>query len=82
MVFFFPKRPDFTSKNAAVGIALGMDVLFFLTAIGVSFVPGQSALATKLWETFVAMNLVLVGFLNADGKGNPPTPPPPAPAGQ
>jgi hypothetical protein len=72
-------RIDLTTRNASIAIVLGLDVLFFAAAIGVSVQPAFADLSTKLWGLFAGTNGALMLALNASG--NTPTPPSPAVAG-
>jgi hypothetical protein len=72
-------RIDLTTRNASIVIVLGLDVLFFAAAIGVSVQPAFADLSTKLWGLFAGTNGALMLALNASG--NTPTPPSPAVAG-
>jgi hypothetical protein len=72
-------RIDLTTRNASIAIVLGLDVLFFVAAIGASVQPAFADLSTKLWGLFAGTNGALMLALNASG--NTPTPPSPAVAG-
>ena len=72
-------RIDLTTRNASIVIVLGLDVLFFAAAIGISVQPAFADLSTKLWGLFAGTNGALMLALNASG--NTPTPPSPAVAG-
>ena len=71
---------DLTTRNANIAIILGLDVLFFVAAVGASVQPAFADLSTKLWGLFAGSNAALMYALNSSG-GNTPTPPTPAVAG-
>ncbi len=79
MLPYFLRNINLASKNSAIAIALVLDLCFFITAVVISFISGHDPLALKVWETFAATNLLLVGFLNSDSGKH--TPPPPAVSG-
>ncbi len=63
-------RIDLTTKSAAIGIVLLLDVLFFGVAIGLSLHVGTKELAEKVWAVFAGTNGGLYLILNADAKRN------------
>ena len=71
---------DLTTRNANIAIILGLDVLFFVAAVGASVQPAFADLSTKLWGLFAGSNAALMYALNSSGSSNH-TPPPPAVTG-
>jgi len=68
---------DLTTKNWAIAIVLGLDLIFLAIAIVFSVRPEPSGLADKLWGIFMGSNGALFLILNADAKsgGDKPGPP-------
>jgi hypothetical protein len=63
--------PDLTSKTATIVILLGLDLLFFHSAISGAH---DTITTNRLWELFVGSNAGLLLALNAGSSHMPPPP--------
>ncbi len=68
---------NFSSKNSAIGIILGLNLLFFTVWVVTLFLavqhPALSDVTTKLYGVFMGVNNALMLVLNSEAKA-PETP--------
>ena len=66
---------NLTTRNSAIAIVLGLDILFLVAAIGASVQSGFADLSAKLWGLFGSTNGALMLALNTSSSNTPTDPP-------
>lgn len=75
---------NFSTKNSAVGIILGMNIVFFTVWVVSMFLavknPAFQGIPGKLYDVFAGVNSALLLILNTEAKQTSKDPTPPAEA--